>query len=183
MLSGLQKHTLILIIIFPLLSVAISGLVIYPTVSAIIKAEHETYQLRVYLEKKHEQALRSRLSLKKVGLIKSTAARYSRYLFTHGEELAFITLLENTAAQNGVEQKITNSNLDQITNQQLTLRLDLTGPYHKILNYLVDLEKLDYFLSVRQLRLTPAANQQNKNNNDTNPQVILSLDIALYVSQ
>ena len=181
MKSSIQKKTLTLILTFSLLSLIIVIFVIFPTMKNIVKQEKETVELRIFLEKRQERATRLRSSLKKISLIKATANLYPARLFAHGQELMLITLLESTATKNNVTQKITSSNLDQANNQQINLRLNVAGNYNNVLNYVLDLEKLDYFIVVRRLEFSQYNNTQNRVPATT--QASLNLDLGIYVNR
>lgn len=181
MKSSLQKKTITLILAFSILSLTIAVFVIVPTIKNIIKQEEQTVALRIYLEKRQARATKLRSSLKKISLIKAAANEYQNRLFAPGQELMLITLLEATAAKNKVAHKISNSNLDQLSNQQINIRLNVVGEYNNALNYLLDLEKLDYFIAVRQLQFFSINDQQNRA--EGGKQASLNLELSIYVNR
>lgn len=155
----------------------ITGAVIVPTIKHIKELNRGTYELRLYLEKKHERTRNLRSSLKQIAEIKKETADYGRHLFRSGNELYLITTLENIANKNSVAQRINGSNLDNITANRLTMSFSLTGNYANILAYLNDLESLPYFINTTRVFIAPGAERNGAAN-----QTVLNLDISLYVS-
>lgn len=130
--------------------------IILPAWRSIKKTTDETYQLRLYLEKKYEQSLQAHISRQKIKEIKEGAAAFPAHVFKVGDELKLITELENLAAKNNVAQQVGASNLDKITDNQALLSLRLAGSYQNILNYISSIDSMDYFINIDQIQMTPA---------------------------
>lgn len=178
MRSLLEKKIIISIASFFTLSVVIIFAVIVPTIKYIKELDRETYNLRVTLERKNERVLSLRRASEQIEKIKKEAPPFSDYLFLPGQELKLITTLEALAARDGVVQKITNSNIDNITNQKIKLSINLVGTFEKTINYLNDLEKLPYFINVNKITMSPQTDRLNPQSE----QVSMNLDLSLYVS-
>jgi len=163
-----------------LLAAAISFLVIIPTVNNIKETAKEIYELRTYLEKKYQDSLKTRLTKKKLEQIKQNSADLPAYLFNAVDTLKLIQILETTAANNKVSQKINYSNLDKIK-PQTKIKIDLTisGQYLNILNYVQALESMTYFVNIENIRLTPVYNNSGQATNDASA----NLTIGIYVNQ
>ncbi|MFH1291677.1 MAG: hypothetical protein ABIH87_00555 [bacterium] len=159
-----------------LLAIVIIGFVIVPAVVNIKQTTNETYKLRVGVEKKYNDSLKSRLTKKKIEDIKQNSIDFSTYLFKSTHGLKLIQLLETMASNNQVNQKINLTTLDNIKAQgQVKINLTISGDFQDILNYIHELEASDYFLNIENIRLTP---DQNKSD-----WVNLNLNISLYVSE
>ncbi|KKP59538.1 MAG: hypothetical protein UR53_C0001G0038 [Candidatus Magasanikbacteria bacterium GW2011_GWC2_34_16] len=177
---NLEKRTLLIVSAFSLTASLIIFAIILPTVNYINKLNTDTADLRNYLEKKYEKTIRLRTSVEDIQNIKQATTDYPQYIFNTGNELKLITTFENLAQKNKVDQKIENSNLDRITNQRITLNLNINGSYNNILNYLADLENLNYFIIVEQLQMSPLVDRFNPTSTTT---VNLHLNLSLYASQ
>ncbi len=154
--------------------------VFVPALSYIKKTSDESYKLRVFLEQKYEQSLRSRITKKKLAEIKSSMADFYPFLFKSGDELRLITFLESLSAKHNITQTIGNSSLDKIGATRIAgISMNLNGNYTDILKYLAELEASDYFIYANQLQFTPAYTR----NGEITPATGLSLTIELYVNQ
>lgn len=129
--------------------------VILPAWRSIKKTTDETYQLRLYLEKKYEQSLQAHISRQKIKEIKEGAAAFPAHIFKVGDELKLITELENLAAKNNVAQQVLTNNLDKITNNQAVLTLRVAGNYHNILRYIASIDSMEYFINIDQIQMNP----------------------------
>ncbi len=172
-----EKKTLLILIIFSVVTLVIVFGVIFPTVKYIKNLEKDTDAMRRYLEKKYENTRTIRTSKKKIDEIQSIVSEYPNHLFYRGDELNLITSLENLANSNKVTQRIDNSNLDKPGNI-ITISLTINGDYQNIIKYLSALEKEKYYFIITNLQLSSAFNQQNNNTNATT----MNLDIILYVN-
>lgn len=153
--------------------------VFLPTVSYIKKTANESYELRKFLEQKYEQSLRAHVSRKKLAEIKATIADFYPFLFKAGDELKLITYLENLALKHNLAQSISSSNLDKISNNLISVFLNLNGGYNDALKYLNELEASDYFINIEQLRISPIFPRGS----DTPSGASLDLNLSLYVNQ
>ncbi len=176
--SILEKRILVSIGIFVGIAGAIIGGVIVPTVLQIKEIDENTYKLRLTLERKNEQATNYRLAIKQIDRLKKEMPPFSDYLFYTGDELKLITTLESLAAKHRISQKITNSSLDNISNQRIQISLALSGTYMDTLLYLDELEHLPYFINVTHISLSPFVDKSNPASSES---VIMNLDFNLYV--
>lgn len=176
--SFFEKRILFTILGFVILALVIAGGVIYPTYRYIRQLDKDTYDLRLSLEKKNEQATNYRFAIKQIDKLKLSMPSFEDHLFNSGNELKLITTLESLASSHGISQKINSSNLDNITNQKILISLSITGTYEKALSYLNDLEHLPYFINVNHLSLTPLIDRYSLSATNN---VTLNLDISLYV--
>ena len=83
-----------------------------------------------------------------------------------GEELNFITDIENISDARGLEQKITRVNTNTGGNNEnletLTLDVRLTGGFTQIMEFLSDLESLKYYFNVSNISFSSAGDKKNK---------------------
>lgn len=178
MRSIFEKRILLTIVGFTLLALVIALAVIYPTYRYIKQLDLDTYNLRLTLERKNEQATNYRFALKQIEKIKNDMPSFSDHLFSSGNELSLITTLEFLANSHGVSPKILSSNLDNIVDQKILISLSITGDYNNAISYLNDLEHLPYFINPTHLSITPLIDRLNPavaNN------VNMNIDLSLYV--
>jgi len=153
--------------------------VISPTTKRINETTKNIYGLRALMEKKYQQSMRSRLTKSKIEQIKEETSTYPTYLFHVRDTLKLIQDLENIAKKNNTEQKIKSSNLDKITTQdKVNINLDITGKYMDLLNHLHDLEMINYFFNIEELRLAPQITNNKKISNNASLNVVLSLYVS-----
>lgn len=175
---ALEKKIIATVIALAAAATVIVAAVILPTVHYIKELDRETYELRVYLEKKYERSLNVRSTLNQTDAIKAELARLPDRLFREGNELDLIMRLEAIAAKNSVAQKITGSNLDNVADRRIRISLAVAGDYQNTLNYLADIENELYFIVPDRVLLLPVAGQ----NKPAGANTAINLDISLYVS-
>ena len=176
----LTKKIIIWVSALSLLALIIIFGVFTPTLNYIKKTGDESNELRMFLEQKYEQSLRSRITRKKLAEIKISAANFYPFLFKSGDELKLITFLEALSAKHNITQTIANSTLDKIGNtRMLSISMSLSGNYTDILKHIAELETSDYFININQMQFTPAYTR----NGETAPAPNLNLTLELYVNQ
>lgn len=180
MVLDLTKKIIIWVSSLSLLTLVIVFGIFVPTLSYIKKTSDESYKLRLFLEQKYEQSLRSRITRKKLEEIKNSTADFYPFLFKSGDDLKLITFLETLAAKHNVTQTILNSTIDKIGNaKMISISMNLSGNYNDILRHIAEMEAADYFIYINRMQFTP---NYTKNGEPT-PASNLSLTIELYVNQ
>lgn len=174
---NIEHRTILAILAFLLAGAGIVVGVIVPAVRDIRSYSQETDDLRQYLEKKYERAVRVRESLQRVREIKLAAAGYRSHIFHSGQEVVLITTLETVAATSGVTEKIVNSSFENNPARHLILTVNATGDFTRIARYLAGLENTPYFITVKNLQLTAGADPVTRR-----PQVTLNADLSIYVA-
>ena len=140
--------------------------------------KRDTNELKNYLEERYNNSRRLRLSLRQIGELKTNVGAYEAHLLRAGNELELITLLEKTASEHNVSQKIDSSNLDTASQDALTLSIGVSGTYAQILQYLQALERLPWFLNPEFIQLTPG--EASPNSTEEAP-ASLRLMLSVYV--
>jgi len=178
--KNLLKQLKIAIFLFILLD-GVLAFGVYKVETMIQAKDQEIKNYLQDLERKSRGSQNLKEALEQVRHTKITMSDYEKYIFRAGNELNLITDLENLAIKNKVVQKIESSNLDNISNNIITLTLRLNGTYSNILNYLADLENYNYFLQIYSLDLNPLYDLKDPENS-ANSQTDLRLNIKLYVN-
>lgn len=172
-------------IIFRVSALSVLALIIIlgifvPALTYIKKASDESYKLRMFMEQKYEQSLRSRITRKKLAEIKTDAANFYPFLFKSGDELKLITFLETLSAKHNIIQTIANSTLGRVGNSQIVgVSMNIGGHYNDVLKYIAEMEASDYFIYINQMQFTPAYARNGEMTQTAN----LNLTIELYVNQ
>lgn len=144
----------ITLIFIPVFLLALFLLIIWPLIQDIRILSQQIQRERVELERLYQkgQLLRkARLGYEK---IKPELTSLEGVLLKKDGELKFITTLESLGDQNEIEQEIHLNPQDQIVKDNLRilpLRLNLTGEFENIFQYLNSLEKLDYYINISSL--------------------------------
>ncbi len=154
--------------------------ILIPTLLKIKKTADESYKLRLLIEQKYEQSLRSRVTKQKLADVKKTISDFDKYIYKAGDELRLITFLETLATKHNLNQTIASSNLDKIGSDQIAeIVLNLSGDYQNSLNYIVDLETSDYFINIEHLQMKPVFNK----NGEIGKTISLELTTKMYVNK
>ena len=82
-----------------------------------------------------------------------------------GEELGFITDLENVASKNNMKQIIDFDNSKYEITQDIKiipLQLRLNGSLENLISYINSLEKLDYYIEINQIDINTSINKSKR---------------------
>lgn len=154
--------------------------IILPTAHNIQKTTDETYRLRLYMEQRYQESLRSKVTKKKLENMKKNSLDFEKFLFKKDQTLTLIKILETVAVNNQINQKVKENNLDRIApNKNINLKLEASGKYKDVLKYIYNLETLDYFINITNLRLTSSYDKNGQNNGNA----LVGLTLEIYVSQ
>ncbi len=91
-------------------------------------------------------------------LIKENISKIDGIIPKRGEELPFITALEEIASKNHLEQKMNifiSKDNKPVTGEIITLPFQLTldGNFYNFFNYLNDLELSEYYLNIQKIQI------------------------------
>ncbi len=172
-----EKKVILHVLFFCVIIAVISGAVIWPTIIYIDNLNRDTYNLRVYMERRYESAKNIRFSRQKTAEIKEETRNFPKFTFKSTDQLELITALENIASHHNITQKIDILNLDAKTNW-LNISLSTTGYYNDSWNYLADLEKINYFLQIDKLVFSPIFERAEQSSSTK-----MFLGLKLYVNE
>ena len=150
-----------LLIIFSLLALTSLGLLwwlILPAVSAIGQNASQIHEQREKLDKLLRQGQSIKENQKNVQAIKNEIGILQKIWLKNGDELEFITDLENTAEKNNLQQTITFDNTKAIEkngNKVIPLELQLSGSLENILMHLAQIEAFDYYINFQNIDIFP----------------------------
>jgi len=140
----------------------ILALIAWPSIAAIKNVSEQIYQQRIELEQLYQNGQVLKQTLREYEEIKSAIPTLNRVYLTSGNELDFITTLEEAAAVSGVSYdiKLTANDPKKPTNQ-LQYQLQTESDLKEFIRYLAQLESLDFYVNVNTLRLSTLANRSN----------------------
>lgn len=171
-----KKKLIATVLLFCLIILLIGVAIIRPVTIYINNLNRDTYKLRVYMERRYENARNIRYTKQKTAEIKDEVQNFPQLSFKTADQLALITALENVAIQNNITQQIENLNLDPKT-KLLTLSLSATGEYYNSWRYLKNIEKINYFLQIDELNFSPVYDRTEQSSSTK-----MLLNLKLYVN-
>lgn len=139
-----------------------SYFIIIPTIKAIKKMGSDIDTIRFDLEKKYIKGQSLNKLSNNLKKIESKLDSLDTIFINHNRALEFITTLEGTAADSNITQKInlmTDKALAENQYKKIPLQIMATGSYADILQYIINLETLSYYINITNIDI-------NKTNGD-----------------
>lgn len=175
----MNYRNILFLVFFLLTFIVVPALVIWPSVQNIRTTAQSIYSEYEQLEAKHRRGHE----------MKYVAADYNRLLpesealkvvaIGQGDELRFITYIEQLANDSSIEQtlQLKTEDIKKIgAYQQLPFELNITGSYQNTLKYINSLESQPAITQINELRMS-----SSQNKNVTNE--IVQTRITAYVLQ
>lgn len=185
-----KNKEIILIISWVLLTIAILFIFILPNMRKMISISERIQENKKRYEQMKQSGQNKKEAEANYQLIKENISTIDGILLKSGEELAFITTLEEIASINNLEQKmnifISDKNKSDTSQTKtgetisLPFQLTLDGNFYSFFSYLIDLEESNYYLNIQKIQFTqsqsPVKNnfeEENISPGDNNIHVIL----------
>jgi len=133
--------------------------IVIPTVREIKTMGDSIDAQREDLERKYIKGQSLKKLTENLNKIEPKLELLDQIFINKNRELEFITSLENKANKNQISQKINLKSPEKTENQNFQktdLQLFARGGFIKQLQYLTDLEQLNYYINVKLLELSPA---------------------------
>ncbi len=154
---GLRKKIIIIIILLPS---TIAGIIYFVVISSIndikrFKDEIETQRIDLEIKYKKGQSLK-KLS-EDLKTVKPLISELDKIFINEDNVLGFITTLEKIAGDNRISQNInllSSKSFAKNGYKKTPLQITTSGEFIGQLNYLIDLEALDYYININSLELT-----------------------------
>ena len=128
--------------------------IIFPRVKFIRENGREIIERRVFLEEQYIRARNFKENNEEMKLVDADIQKLDEVFVNYDNDLQFIETLEKIAIDNNVNQKIS---LGAIKNEEIsefekiTLEISANGNFLNIMNYLIDLETLNYYINISSL--------------------------------
>ena len=140
--------------------------VILPTIKDIKKINQDIYKERVNLEKLYLRGQSLKKSREDYEKIKEEIKILNDVFYHQGEELKFITSLEQIANQHNIKQVI---NIKEVKKENeepeanyaaMRIELQLTGTFPNIISYLDKVQNMDSYFNIDYLKLYTSTSGQ-----------------------
>lgn len=173
-----KKKILISIIVVTIVIGLIIYFIIFPTINDIKKINDTIYAERVDLEKKYLRGQLLKKTVQDFEKIKPEKYKLTSVFIIEGEELQFITALENIVATHNLTQDI---QLQQAPDKKddfysLSLKIKTQGEFIDTLKYLKDLEQLNYYFNIFSIQI----NATGKERDQKDKLITTNLDGKIY---
>jgi len=161
-----KKKITILISIVVLITAAIIYFIIMPTVRDIEEISNSVRDERIDLEKKYLRGQLLRKTIENFEKIKPEQEKLASIFIVEEEELKFITTLEETAAKNQINQDIRLQSIGGMEKSKekefypVPLSITTQGNFVKIMQYLNDLEHLNYYFNISSIIINSGGKSQ-----------------------
>lgn len=165
-LAKSPRQKIIITVVFTLVFTgAVGALVAWPSITTIKSLAEQIDEQRIELEELYQRGQILKQTLREYEEIKPTIPALNKVYMTKGNELEFITTLEDSALASGVSHdiKLTASDPKKPTNQ-LQYQLQSSGDLAGFIRYLAALESLDFYVNINTVRLSSLLAQSQKSN-------------------
>ena len=172
----IATNTVVLIMVF----LAIFYFGIYSTISKINIQREEIIAEKIETEKRINREQNMGNLMMKLKKIENDLEKIDNVFIDKNKELEFITTLEKVASYNNVAQGINLLPVDE-ENKDLPksiVNINAKGKYIDIINYMQDIQSLDYYVNISMMNLARAPKSQNEENK--NDEVSLNLNAEIY---
>jgi hypothetical protein len=173
-----QRKAIIIIGLTLLTSIGLFVIMGYSSIKEIKNLSLQIEEQRSQLEELYIRGKNIKQTLQQYHEIKPTINTIDNIYVKRGEELKFITTLENIANVQGINQE---PKIVSQPNNSNTLQLELTttASLNRIIKYLIGLESLDYYINIDTIRLSKSSSWTN-NYAPTNPELSTIFLATLY---
>lgn len=137
---------------FILVFAALFVLVIIPSFKEIRLISAQVYEERLRLEKLYTQGQLKREAQKNYNLVKEKIEAIDGIMLTEGQELEYITLMENKAEKMnlGINMSIgENKRFPEQRFSELDFTFTLTGQWENILKWINEIEVLPFYTNIK----------------------------------
>lgn len=154
-MAYLKQKNLIIMGISLIITSAVFFLIIKPTIIYIKNTKDEIRAEREELEKRYQRIMYLQENSKNLKEIEQQLAVVDDLFLVSGQELKFITTLEDIAEKNNVLQKINLKSVNSDNSKQKTLpfTISASGATHDIILYLLAIEQLSYYINFNSLNI------------------------------
>lgn len=136
------------------------GVVIYviiPSIQKIKELSSSIYEKRTEMEKMYVEGQYYKKSLSTFNQIKSELEELNKIFVQKGNEIFFVTNIEEIASLHNVDQTIklgAQIPVESETNTPLGLQITLQGDFENLIEYLAELEQINYYINIDSIRLS-----------------------------
>lgn len=137
--------------------------IIIPSSGSIIDSKNNIEQLRINLEKKYIEGQNLKKISGSLKTIETEIPKLDKMFIKKSNAIDFITSLENIALKTGINQKINLTDNKGGDYQKNNLNLFSNGDFINQLNYLNELESMDYYINIKSMEISRGSMKNNMN--------------------
>ena len=153
---SIKKKIAIYITGVAVLAGAIVAAIILPTIKDIKAINNQVLTEKIDLEKKYLRGQLLKKTIENFERIKPQEEKLEKIYIEPGQELGFVTTLENIASRHQLAQDISLTDAKSgatATYEPLALRITTNGPLLASLGYLRDLERLPVYFNIHEISI------------------------------
>ncbi|TSC96079.1 MAG: Uncharacterized protein Athens101410_232 [Parcubacteria group bacterium Athens1014_10] len=150
-----RKFFINLILMVIILS-SILVFVTYPAIREIKSLSQEIYNYRLHLEKLYLKGQILKNIVEELKKVEPYIEKISKVLIGKNEELGFIVSLEKLADDNQLIQNLKIDPAQKIDSNNykiMPVQIALQGDFTNLIKYLIELNKLDYYINIKNLSI------------------------------
>jgi len=165
MIKLLKNKFTISVIAFLLLLIALVVLIIIPAIKEIKIINAQVYEERLRLEKLYAKGQLKNKVQKNYNSIKDDIVILDNTIMKQGQELEYITAIENIANKAGVDINISIGETKRTPQQrfsELEFTLTLTGKWENILSWIDKVEAMSVYTNIKEATIAVRKNEDSK---------------------
>ncbi len=155
---NLRKKIFLSLMVFLIIILILLVFIVIPTIRDIKNMSQEIEEQRLDLEKKYIKGQSLKQLAENLKKIEPELVNLDQIFINQNRELEFITTLEEIAARNNINQKINLGAINPAGSESFkktTIQLFTSGSFNDQINYLLNLEALNYYVNINSLELSP----------------------------
>jgi Tfp pilus assembly protein PilO len=159
--------------------------ILWPSVNQITTTRNDILNLKIDSENKITREKNINDLNGKIKKIEPQLEKINNTFVSQNRELEFITALEGLETKNNVKQNL-NINLSNPEKgdvfSKVPVSIDVTGSFANLMNYLADIESLNYFINITSLSFKKVASdsEQNSRPADLSPAGKMTMSLSGY---
>ena len=179
----LRKKIIISAVLLPLIMVGIMLFAVFPTINDIQKIRKAIEAQRIDLEVKYERGQSLKKLSENLKIIEPQLSELEEIFISEDEVLEFITTLEEIAGNNDITQTInliSSKSSAKNGHKKIPLRITASGDFVGQLNYLTELESLNYYINIKSLELTSVSRSSAPKTETKSSHINMIIDADTY---
>ncbi len=153
-----KQQSFIKLIIYITAILILLFLFIKPSINEIKKTHNNILNEKIKIQKNIDREKNMSKLSEEVKEIEPRMEKFSQIFINQNRELEFITQLEKLAKDNNVKQNLNLQQSKKTTSQntysETPINIDVQGSMNNALNYLQELERLNYYININNLKLS-----------------------------
>lgn len=162
---NLTKKIVINTLFIAVIIISLLYFLIFPSVRDIQEMKQSIEAQKIDLEIKYQKGQNLKHLSEKIKVIEPKINNLEEIFVKEDDSLAFVKTLENLAEKHNITQSI--KLLDPVESQNsyykiIPIQLSTQGKYENQMDYLLDLERLDYYINIDILKITKKTSTINE---------------------